>query len=187
MSNKLRFGTTAIGVIGLGAILVVAADCSKSSNHPNGDMGVADLSANGDGPIGGSQKKNIIFILTDDLAWNLVKYMPHVLQMQQQGMTFSQYFVTDSLCCPSRSSIFTGKFPHDTTVFTNTAPNGGYAQFENAGNAPQTFSVALQTAGYKTAMMGKYLNGYDPTKNQADPGWGDWDVAGDGYPEFNYQ
>lgn len=125
-------------------------------------------------------------ILTDDLSWNLVQYMPQVQRMQNNGLTFTNYFVTDSFCCPSRSSIFTGKFPHDTQVFTNTPPYGGYNKFESAGNASETFATALSAAGYATAMMGKYLNGYTPEKNQADPGWSDWDVAGDGYPEFNY-
>ena len=47
-------------------------------------------------------RPNIVFVLTDDLSWNLVQYMPHVLKMQQDGVTFANYFVTDSLCCPSR-------------------------------------------------------------------------------------
>src|SRR6476620_1072743 len=55
---------------------------------------------------------NVVLVLTDDLSWNLVQYMPQVKQMQAQGMTFTNYVVTDSLCCPSRSSIFTGRFPH---------------------------------------------------------------------------
>jgi arylsulfatase A-like enzyme len=131
-------------------------------------------------------RPNLIFVLSDDLSWNLVKFMPHVLEMQQKGLTFSHYFVTDSLCCPSRSSIFTGKYPHNTGVFTNGGDAGGYLQFEKRGNATQTFSGALSAAGYRTAMMGKYLNGYEPTQNQKDPGWGGWDVAGDGYPEFDY-
>ena len=129
---------------------------------------------------------NVVFVLTDDLAWDLVQYMPHVLQMQQQGMTFSHYFVTDSLCCPSRSSIFTGKYPHDTQVFANSGATGGYAQFESVGNATETFAAALAAGGYATAMMGKYLNGYYPKQHGPDPGWTEWDVAGDGYFEFNY-
>jgi arylsulfatase A-like enzyme len=51
-------------------------------------------------------RPNIVFVLTDDLAWNLVQYMPHVLEMEKRGVTFVNYFVTDSLCCPSRASIF---------------------------------------------------------------------------------
>src|SRR3954454_18892702 len=68
-------------------------------------------------PVAAAQQKNkpnIIFVQTDDLAWNLVRYMPNVQRMRRQVMTFSDYFVTDSLCCPSRSTTFTGKFPHNT-------------------------------------------------------------------------
>src|SRR5271166_6823542 len=133
-----------------------------------------------------TRRPNIIFILTDDLADNLVQYMPNLQQMQKDGTTFSNYYVTDSLCCPSRSSIFTGKFPHDTHVLTNQPPLGGYQSFNAHGNQTQTFSVVLQHAGYKTAMLGKYLNGYQPGSDGVPPGWNEWDVAGNGYPEFNY-
>src|SRR3974377_1270968 len=75
------------------------------------------------------QRPNIVFVLTDDLAWNLVEFMPHVVAMQKRGVTFNNYFVTDSLCCPSRSSIFTGRFPHDTGIFRNTGDDGGFMAF----------------------------------------------------------
>jgi len=133
-----------------------------------------------------SRRPNIVFILTDDLAWNLVQFMPHVLKMQKEGVTFSNYFVTDSLCCPSRSSIFTGRYPHDTGVFRNTGNDGGYLAFVNRGNARATFATALAAAGYRTAMMGKYLNGYLPARHGPEPGWTTWAVAGNGYPEFSY-
>jgi len=187
-----RKGMSSLGLAGLGVAVLLATHCA---NNGSGGSDMADMAAADQGvsvpdgstnDAGGAAKPNIIFVLTDDLAWNLVKYMPHVVQMQQQGTTFSHYYVTDSLCCPSRSSIFTGKYPHDTTVFTNMPPNGGYAQYERAGNAPQTFAVALHDAGYRTGMMGKFLNGYDPSTNQADTGWVEWAVAGDGYPEYNY-
>jgi N-acetylglucosamine-6-sulfatase len=133
-----------------------------------------------------AKKPNIIFILTDDLASNLVQYMPNLQAMQKDGTTFSNYFVTDSLCCPSRSSIFTGKFPHNTGVLANAGPDGGYDAFNAHGNEPLTFAVALQRSGYKTAMLGKYLNGYLPARNGVAAGWDEWDVAGNGYREFNY-
>jgi N-acetylglucosamine-6-sulfatase len=138
---------------------------------------------------GGIARPNIVFVvfvLTDDLAMNLLQYMPNVQALQKAGATFSNYYVTDSLCCPSRSSIFTGKFPHDTGVFTNEPPDGGYQGFNKHGNEAETFAVALQQDGYRTAMMGKYLNGYEPKKNDPPAGWNEWDVAGNGYPQFNY-
>jgi N-acetylglucosamine-6-sulfatase len=132
------------------------------------------------------RRPNIVFVLTDDLSWNLVQYMPHVLKMQKDGVTFTNYFVTDSLCCPSRSSIFTGRYPHDTGVFTNTGKDGGYLVFRDRGNQQATFATALSAAGYRTAMSGKYLNGYLPARHPVAPGWTSWAVAGNGYPEFSY-
>lgn len=136
---------------------------------------------------GASTRPNIVFILTDDLSMNLVQFMPHVLKMQQRGVTFANYFVTDSLCCPSRSSIFTGRYPHDTGVFKNVGPEGGYRVFHARGNDQSTFATALSAAGYRTAFMGKYLNGYEPEQHHPiPPGWSHWVVAGNGYLEFRY-
>ncbi len=137
-------------------------------------------------PIAPGTRPNIIFVLTDDLAWNLVQYMPHVLAMQRDGATFANYFVTDSLCCPSRSSIFTGRFPHNTGIFRNTGKDGGYLAFRNRGHEQATFAAALSAAGYRTAMFGKYLNGYLPAQHPPAPGWTTWAVAGNGYAGFRY-
>jgi N-acetylglucosamine-6-sulfatase len=140
----------------------------------------------------GPRHPNIVFILTDDLSMDLLPYMPQVQALQADGMSFNNYFVSDSLCCPSRSSIFTGQFPHDTGVFTNAGPFGGLRAFYNHGDETRTFNIALQRAGYRTAMMGKYINGYlqrrSPIAATAmPPGWSEWDVAGWGYREFNYR
>jgi N-acetylglucosamine-6-sulfatase len=138
-------------------------------------------------------RPNIIFVLTDDLSMDLIRFMPQVQALEARGMTFDNYFVSDSLCCPSRASIFTGDFPHDTGVLTNAGALGGIGAFYAHNDENKTFNLALQQAGYRTAMMGKYLNGYlqgplrSPIPNTGvPPGWTQWDVAGWGYPEFNY-
>ena len=77
------------------------------------------------GPSPSGAPPNIIFILVDDFSMNLLSSMEHsgyplgLKDMMQQGTTFQNYFVSNSLCCPSRSSIFTGLYPHNTGVFTN--------------------------------------------------------------------
>jgi N-acetylglucosamine-6-sulfatase len=141
-----------------------------------------------------TEHPNIIFILTDDLSWNLIndQTAPHITELERQGETFDHYFVADSLCCPSRSTIFTGLFPHDTKVTTNLPPIGGYQKFQSQGLDKKTFAVATQKNGYENSMLGKYLNGYgDPKMNAVTapvpPGWADWHVSNrTGYPEFNY-
>jgi len=150
-------------------------------------------------PAAFAGRANIVFVLTDDLSSDLVRFMPHVLAMERHGLTFTNYFVSDSLCCPSRASIFTGNFPHDTHVYGNFGSTGGFQAFHRRGEERHTFAIALQRAGYRTAMMGKYLNGYgqvaghladgtatDVPSTFVPPGWDEWDVAGWGYPEFNY-
>jgi N-acetylglucosamine-6-sulfatase len=140
-------------------------------------------------------RPNIVFVLTDDESMNLLQFMPHVQAMERRGLTFQDYFVSDSLCCPSRSSIFTGDFPHDTDVFSNVGARGGYHVFYERGEERRTFAVALSRSGYRTALMGKYLNGYldgpqapaGVAPTYVPPGWSRWDAGGqDAYPEFDY-
>jgi N-acetylglucosamine-6-sulfatase len=159
------------------AILAAAGCTSSPPAHPKPPR--ASTAADRSRP-------NFVFVLTDDLSWNLVSHMPHVQAMEQAGTTFSRYYVVDSLCCPSRSAIFTGEYPHDDGVFTNAGADGGYFAFNKHGDQRKSFAVALHDAGYRTAMMGKYLNQYEPRYPPA-PGWDEWDVTGlGGYGEFGY-
>ena len=181
-SNPGSGGQPATGTGGTGT---TAPPAAPASTTPGG------------GPVAVTAP-NIVFVLTDDLSMNLVPYMPHVAALARAGLTFDNYFVSDSLCCPSRSSIFTGELPHNTGVFTNYGNDGGFRIFHRLGDEQHTFAVALQRQGYRTAMMGKYLNGYlagaradgTPTTLPAryvPPGWSEWDVAGWGYNEYDYR
>jgi arylsulfatase A-like enzyme len=129
---------------------------------------------------------NFVFVLTDDLSTNLLPYLPNVAALTRQGTSFSNYFVVDSLCCPSRSAIFTGQYPHNNGVFTNGGSDGGYRTYNAHHDAAKSFAASLHAAGYRTGFMGKYLNGYTPGNRQP-IGWDEWDVAGNGYGEFDYQ
>jgi N-acetylglucosamine-6-sulfatase len=162
-----------------GALLAIAAvvGCtSPAATHPK----PAHPSA-----THARSRPNFVFVLTDDLSWNLVSHMPHVLALERAGTTMSRYYVVDSLCCPSRSAIFTGEYPHDDGVFTNAGDDGGYYAFNSRGDQQKSFAVALHDVGYHTAMMGKYLNQYQPA-DPIPPGWDEWAVTGNGYPEFGY-
>jgi len=137
---------------------------------------------------------NIVFVLTDDLTSDLLPYMPNVQRLAASGTSFSNYFVTDSLCCPSRASILTGMYPHDTGIFRNTGPDGGFIAFHDFGLEQETYATNLQSVGYRTALMGKYLNQYNPGRIRTavggpyvPPGWSDWTVAGNGYRGFGYR
>src|SRR3954453_24167719 len=86
---------------------------------------------------------NVVFVLADDLSWNLVtpRFMPHVTALERRGETFDHYFVADSLCCPSRATIFTGDFPHDTGVLANIGRFGGYRRFQQRRLGQRTYAV----------------------------------------------
>ena len=89
-------------------------------------------------------RPNIVFVLTDDLSRTWSATCPRCRRCESRGMTLTNYFVSDSLCCPSRASIFTGNFPHDTGVFTNTGPQGGFNAFHDRGE--QLHSVQRRPA-----------------------------------------
>ena len=182
-------GLAVAAVLVLAAALAVSS-CSGGTSSPSTTSSSPTSTSAG----AATSRPNIVFILTDDLSWNLInkQFAPHIVALQRRGETFSNYFVADSLCCPSRSTIFTGLFPHDTKVVANVGPDGGFQKFQSEGLDKKTFAVALHQDGYSTSMLGKYLNGYgDPKMSPATapvpPGWSDWHVSNDsGYLEYNY-
>src|SRR5205085_469919 len=93
------------------------------------------------------------------------------------GTSFQDFFVTDSLCCPSRSSLLRGQYVHNHHIIDNVPPNGGYAKFYSEGLEASTVAVWLHQAGYRTSLFGKYLNGFPGTIVKPlykPPGWDDW-------------
>ena len=86
-----------------------------------------------------------------------------------QGVNFTDAFVVNPLCCPSRTSILTGAYSHSTGIYTNEPPHGGFADFHDRS----TIATWLDAAGYQNALVGKYLNGYAHT-TYIPPGWDFW-------------
>jgi N-acetylglucosamine-6-sulfatase len=145
------------------------------------------------GPRLATGRPNVVFILTDDQDLNLhsLDFLPRTRELiAQRGMTFEQDFVPLSLCCPSRSTILTGLYPHNHKIYNNRAPAGGFAKFQDLGLEEKTIATALHAAGYRTALFGKYLNNY-PRKGDethVPPGWDEFasPAGGSPYTERNY-
>ncbi|MGH7710553.1 MAG: sulfatase family protein, partial [Gemmatimonadaceae bacterium] len=136
-----------------------------------------------------ANRPNILFILTDDLDVESASHMPRLKALiADQGVTFSAAFATYPICCPSRASILTGQYPHNHQILFNVPPLGGFAKFRDRGGEAATVATWLQAAGYRTALYGKYLNGYPAnTPQHVPPGWTVWHGTFDNENYFNYR
>jgi len=91
---------------------------------------------------------NVLLFVTDDQAVSTLPFMPAV--NSRLDVRFTRAYDTTPLCCPSRASIYSGQYAHNHGVFIN---NG------RGFNDARTFFRDLHFAGYRMALVGKYLNG----------------------------
>jgi N-sulfoglucosamine sulfohydrolase len=99
------------------------------------------------------QRPNIIFIIADDVSWddigcygNPAVRTPNIDKIAKQGIRFDNAYLTASSCSPSRNSIISGRYPHNT----------GAAELHTPLPAEQIpFPLLLKDAGYYTVQAGK--------------------------------
>ena len=116
-------------------------------------------------PAAHAARPNVVVVLTDDQRWDTLSAMPTVRsELVGKGVTFSNAFVVNPLCCPSRASLLTGRYSHSTRIYTN----GAFRLFDDSS----TLATWLRRAGYRTGFFGKYLNSYAGT--YVPPGWSRW-------------
>jgi arylsulfatase A-like enzyme len=131
--------------------------------------------------IFGQQRPNIVFIMSDDHAYQAISAYgfglnntPHIDKLATQGILFRNAFVTNSLCAPARAAVLTGKYSH-----LNGIKGNGDEKFDGS---QETFPKQLQQAGYQTALIGKWHLESNPT------GFDYWNIIpgqGDYYnPDF---
>lgn len=114
---------------------------------------------------------NVLVIMTDDQTESDMVALPKTRALLGgRGTTFESSFASYPLCCPSRSTLLTGQYPHNHGVRANAPPLGGYPLLDHSNTLP----VWLQAAGYYTAHVGKYLNGYGTKSPAPPPGWSRW-------------
>ena len=137
--------------------------------------------------VGATAKPNIVFILADDMRKDDLKYMPKTLSvLRDKGMSFSNAFVSNALCCPSRATIMRGQYSHNTGVWTNQGSRGGWKAYRSNGNEKDNMATRLDAAGYRTGLFGKYLNEY-PGASDKPPGWDRWFAHTEGSSYYDYK
>ena len=162
------------GVVSVGVAAVVA---------------IAGTGAPAQGADPGQTQPNVVVVMTDDQTAASLSMMPTVeSELAAKGTTFANNFTNWPLCCPSRSTFYTGQYAHNHGVLGNSAPDGGFTKFNDSNTLP----LWLQQAGYHTIHIGKYLNGYgtgtsDPA--YVPPGWNEWYAAQGGSTQsvYDYQ
>ncbi len=129
---------------------------------------------------------NVILIQTDDMTRAQLRAkirsrgrwgpaMPNLLaQVARQGVELDRYYSSHPLCGPSRASLLSGRATHNHGMLINAAPYG-YPVWQRGGSFTENLPVWLQRNGYRTAHIGKYMNGYgrDP-ESEVPPGWERW-------------
>jgi len=141
-----------------------------------------------------AERPNIVLIQVDDAVTGDLRFMPKIRrQLIQRGTRFTRFFNSYPLCCPARTTLLTGQFAHNHRVLSNFQANdGGYYTFSSLpGELNQSNSLGpwMQAAGYRTALVGKYLNEYGALdRREVPPGWDRWAALLDNstYDYFNY-
>ncbi len=129
-------------------------------------------------------------------------YLPNTTSLiRDQGASFTDFYVEQSSCCPSRASILSGLYAHNHGVIGNVAPEGGYERWKETEQGDD-LPIWLQQSGYRSAMLGKYFNEYPyhPGHHLSDakkaelrsfvpPGWQSWasPVQGNAYAQTHYR
>uniref|UniRef100_A0A3B3VB91 N-acetylglucosamine-6-sulfatase n=1 Tax=Poecilia latipinna TaxID=48699 RepID=A0A3B3VB91_9TELE len=141
-----------------------------------------------------NRRPNIVLILTDDLDIAMGGLNPLTKTKKligDTGITFTNAFVASPLCCPSRASILTGKYPHNHHVINNTLEGNCSSLAWQKSQEPQTFPALLKSfGGYQTFFAGKYLNQYGHSDagglEHVPPGWSYWVAMEKNSKYYNY-
>ncbi len=180
--------TTVAAVLAISGILVVANNLTGSGRIPGGSSStstgrsasVLPGFSGGLAPAPSSRISNVVLIVADDLDWNLWNRIPRLRALARQGTTFTNYVVSDSLCCPSRTSLLRGQYVHNHMVVSNdSATGGGWPVFRDDGYPKDCLATWLHDAGVRTGLIGKYLNEFPATtaeQTSVQPGWDDFVV-----------
>jgi arylsulfatase A-like enzyme len=158
MVSGVRVVTAAVAVSLLGS-LVASLTTSPSQAVPSAAT-AAD------------SRPNIVVVMTDDMRADELRFLPAVRKLRRSGVAFTRALSADSLCCPARATLLTGKLAHNhLTVGNNTATYGGYQFFAEHNDIEDLLPQWLHERGYRTSWIGKYLNELGAREDFDQPDW----------------
>ena len=133
----------------------------------------------GAGAAAPTVRPNIVVVMADDMRVGDMRFAPNLRRLVgRRGLTFRNSFSPYPLCCPARASFLTGTYAHNHRVWWHEPPFG-YRVFDDS----RTLATALSAVGYRTGLVGKYVNGYGvmrsrvadrPSARYVPPGWSEW-------------
>ena len=157
-------------MVSLALMLFLAAGCGVGDGDPDASVRPGETARE----PSADDRPNIVFVMTDDMEEKMLRRMPVVRsRMMEEGTTFDNAFVTQSLCCPSRATALRGQYSHNHRITTNDVPDGGAVRFRRRELDESTFATWLEDSGYHTGLVGKYLN--NTQKRYIPPGWDEWE------------
>lgn len=119
------------------------------------------LCASSGASIAAEARPNLIWIMADDLGYGdlgcygqKVIQTPRLDRMAAEGIRFTHFYAGATVCAPSRSVLMTGQHHGHTRVRGNAGGTNPAAQALKPGDI--TVAAALQKAGYRTALIGKW-------------------------------
>jgi len=118
-------------------------------------------------------------VVLDDADVEITDSMPRLQALfRQKGLSFSSALANTPLCGPSRALLLAGEYAHNTKVYYNNGPEGGYTPWRAGGYDDRNIGVWLQAAGYRTGIFGKYMNDFPLGQEETfvPSGWDEWRV-----------
>jgi N-acetylglucosamine-6-sulfatase len=131
------------------------------------------ISAQDAGPGPAASGPNVVVVMTDDQRYDDMATLPKTERLiGDAGVTFTRAYASYPVCCPARATVFTGQYAQNHRVLClYPFCGGGYGRL----NQREYLPVWLERAGYKTAHIGKFLNGYGKERKPDVPnGWTEW-------------
>jgi arylsulfatase A-like enzyme len=138
-------------------VLLVLAGCGGDTSSPESIV---------------HRRPNIVLVSVDDLDETTTPYLDAMPKTKaliaDRGMTFTNAFAGGPVCC--QATLLTGMYPHNSNVYESATGLGAFRE----GASATTIGVRLKDAGYTTAFIGKYLDGYEGDPSYVPPGWDEW-------------